>query len=669
MRVGFEVISVERDGRDDNYSVESISNGKRIKIGNADLFLEDGEHTYKIAYRTTRQIGFFENYDELYWNVTGNGWTLPIERASTIIRLPNGGKIGQHAVYTGYQGTNGKDAVVVLAEGNRFEAKTTRRLGPSEGFTVALAWPKGLVLPPTDVQMQQDWLRDNLGFFGLAATLLLVPLYYFMAWLRVGRDPQKGTIVPLFRPPEGMGASCVRYIYKAGYDDKAFAAGIVSLAVKGRMKITNVDDDYRIAKTETGSATMTRSETALYHATPSGILELQQSNHRSVQNMRGVLEGALDDEYDGVMYLKNIKWFVLGLVLSVVGVLISALLLPNDQKELILAAGLFSMIWWGIILTVGTMSVRGLFMTSGWFSKIKSLMGLVFLLPFAGFGLVVPSAIWSSGGYSTATLWYVGGVIALLAFNFIFYWLLKAPTPRGRAVLDQIEGFRMYLTTAEEERLRVLNPPEKTPELFERYLPFAMALDCENEWNAKFATILAAASTAGAVGGWYTGPGGFNSRSFGQDLGTSLTSSISSSGTAPAPPPVQVAEDFLAAAAGAVVVPAGKQSASQMLNDCSISGVKKRMDAEWLVYLVISHEEHLISNALGIIGLVRNHQHGETALCLNAFDQRKHVLPKRRPQRSEGLIQQQYRLLPHQHPGQCNALALTAGHIAGAARG
>jgi hypothetical protein len=86
VRVGFEVTSVERDGRDENYAVESISNGQRIKIGNADVLLDDGEHTYKITYHTTRQLGFFENFDELYWNVTGSGWTFPIERASTIIR-------------------------------------------------------------------------------------------------------------------------------------------------------------------------------------------------------------------------------------------------------------------------------------------------------------------------------------------------------------------------------------------------------------------------------------------------------------------------------------------------------------------------------------------------------------------------------------------------------
>jgi uncharacterized membrane protein YgcG len=88
----------------------------------------------------------------------------------------------------------------------------------------------------------------------------------------------------------------------------------------------------------------------------------------------------------------------------------------------------------------------------------------------------------------------------------VFFHLLRAPTVEGRKLLDQIEGFRMYMTTAEEERLNILNPPEKTPELFERYLPYALALVCENEWNSKFTAVLAAAVAAGATAPlWYSG--------------------------------------------------------------------------------------------------------------------------------------------------------------------
>ena len=78
--VGFEVISVKRDRQPEPYAIEGLSNGKRIRIGSADVFLDPGIHVYEIQYRTTRQLGFFADYDELYWNVTGNGWTIPHRR-------------------------------------------------------------------------------------------------------------------------------------------------------------------------------------------------------------------------------------------------------------------------------------------------------------------------------------------------------------------------------------------------------------------------------------------------------------------------------------------------------------------------------------------------------------------------------------------------------------
>jgi uncharacterized membrane protein len=133
---------------------------------------------------------------------------------------------------------------------------------------------------------------------------------------------------------------------------------------------------------------------------------------------------------------------------------------------------------------------------------------------------------------------YILGIaaIVLVFLNAIFQYLLRAPTVAGRKLLDQIEGFRMYMTTAEEERLKILNPPEKTPELFERYLPYALALDCENEWNTKFAAVLAAAAAAGAVAPmWYSGSNWDwgRSGSFTSSLGSGLASSVASASTAP----------------------------------------------------------------------------------------------------------------------------------------
>jgi uncharacterized membrane protein len=189
-----------------------------------------------------------------------------------------------------------------------------------------------------------------------------------------------------------------------------------------------------------------------------------------------------------------------------------------------------------VVVAVGWASFKGLFAARGLWSKITSLGALLFLVPFAGGGIVAPALIFAQGGGSPALYVLAGTAVLLGLINVVFYHLLRAPTQTGRQLLDQIEGFRLYLSTAEEERLKVLHPPEKTPELFERYLPYALALDCENEWNTKFAAVLAAAAAAGAAAPiWYSGNhwGSGMGGGFTDSLGRGLASSASAAATAP----------------------------------------------------------------------------------------------------------------------------------------
>ena len=111
VRVGFDVLSVLRDGQPEPFHIRYAANGVRVYIGRKDVILRPGTYTYTISYRTDRQLGFFKEYDELYWNVTGNGWTFPIERAEAVVQLPQGARILQHTAYTGFFGARGKDFV------------------------------------------------------------------------------------------------------------------------------------------------------------------------------------------------------------------------------------------------------------------------------------------------------------------------------------------------------------------------------------------------------------------------------------------------------------------------------------------------------------------------------------------------------------------------------
>jgi uncharacterized membrane protein YgcG len=535
--VGFEVLGVKRDGRDEPYTVLSIDNGKRIRIGSADVFLDNGPHVYEITYRTTRQLGYFADYDELYWNVTGSSWAFPIDKADAIIRLPPGATIKQHAEYTGPQGASGHDVEVTQSTGDRYQARTTRSFAPGEGLTVAVGWPKGFVTPPTEIEKTKDAIRDNLGFFAILAGVLLSFLYYLFAWFRVGRDPPKGTIIPLFTPPSGLGPAGMRYVWKQKFDEKSFASSLVGLAVKKRLKISEDDDgDFTIQRLIDQSQPLTQAEAALYKAMPQGKTKLEQVNHMTVSAMKKALENTIEKEHEGVSFVRNLKWFWGGVAISIVALLVGAAFLPAEDAILGIFISFWSTFWWGILLIFTWTLVKGIFETRGFFSKIRSFLALGFFVPFFLAGGGVPVGVFFTA-QSPALYAFAAGAVALVVLAFLFHWLLRAPTMTGRKLLDQIEGFRMYMTTAEEERLKVLHPPEKTPELFQRYLPYALALDCENEWNAKFAAVLAAAAAAGVATSpsWYSGSNWDtgNMGSFTDSIGSSLATSTSSASVAP----------------------------------------------------------------------------------------------------------------------------------------
>lgn len=537
VRVGFEVLDVKRDGRAETWSTEPLVNGTRIRIGSPDVMLSPGNHTYVITYRTTRQLGFFDRYDELYWNVTGNGWTFPIDRAEAIIRLPSGARILQSAAYTGPQGASGSDFEIVGGLMSEFRARTTRTLQRGEGFTVAVGWQKGIVAPPTSSENWRQWIGDNAGILALLVSLMVSGAYYAYAWNLVGRDPPKGTIIPLFAPPPGIGPAGARYVFRHKLDERGFSAAMVSLAVKGFLKITDDDGDFSVTRIDSPAkpGNLTKAEQALLQALPSGTTALKQTNHEKIKSARQAIENALSAEFEGSVFVRNLKWFWLGAAISIVGLLLANLMMPAGTGMFGTFIIVWSAVWWSVILVFAWAAVKGIIRGRGIVAKLSSVFMLLFLIPFFFGGIAVPLFVFFGDG-PTETAFVLGAAALMGVMNLVFYHLLRAPTEPGRRLLDRIEGFKMYLSAAEEERLKVLHPPEKTPELFERYLPFALALDCENEWNAKFSAVLAAAAAAGAAApAWYAGShwNGGRTGAFTDSLGSSLSSSVASASTAP----------------------------------------------------------------------------------------------------------------------------------------
>jgi uncharacterized membrane protein YgcG len=536
--IGFEVLSVQRNGWDEKYSTESLYNGTRVRIGDPSQMLSRGEVTYTIKYRTTRQIGFYADFDELYWNVTGTGWTFAIENVVATIKLPAGAKIQARSFYTGEQGAKGEDARVVGESGNIIVFRTTKSLPRANGLTVAIAWQKGIVAPPGQWLAARYFIFDNIAAALSILGFATVFFYFFCQWFRYGRDPAKGTIIPVFAPPAGMSAAAMRFVDKyATFDDKAFTAAIVELGVKGHLKIAEEKGVTRVEKREGGKGIFKGEEAVKRHFfTKKNKLALVKENHLQVGGARDALKASLKWLYDDLFRNNYGKW-ALGLFLTFVAVVL-ALTGIAIQFSGAYAGDAFI----GTLLPVTPLMLASFALNNGITARTDNGfligVGVIFGIIPAALGLWY---VWRnvSGYYEVIPT--VCAFASVMLCAFYLEWM-EAPTKEGRKTLDHIEGFREYLSTADEgPRLEALNPPEKTPELFERMLPYAIALDVENSWAEKFKNVLAAAALAPAAAGaaamshWYSGKHDWSkdTGNFTSAVASSLTTTVAASATAP----------------------------------------------------------------------------------------------------------------------------------------
>ena len=492
----FQVQKILRDGQPDGFHFKDISAGKRVYIGRKNFKLKPGEYTYTLNYRTERQLRYFDEFDELYWNVTGNHWAFPIDYASVKIQLPQGADIlGQHG-YTGPEGSKGQQYRVQRISGNEIFFETTRPLRKKEGFTVALSFPKGFVYEPSPEEKRAQFWKDNKLFFGGLAMLVLILIYYFYVWHHFGRDPKKGTVIPLFEPPEGLSPALCRYILQMGEMTwrTAFTASIVNLAVKGFVKIEKVSESsfftkptYRIRQIQTPDAKILPAEEYLLAKTllEDGEILMKQSNSEQILRAFKMLKKRTKLQAGKTYFFKNQSFLIIGVLLNILfGLMITAEAQSAELFELMIP---FSM----LVMMFSHFTFKLFLSTKHFMLKALGLTGLVAVLLFL-------PAIFASVSIDAALDWRVALIFsAMVGVNTLFAELLMAPTQMGRKIMDDIEGFKLFLGVAEKERFEFLHPPEITPEVFEKYLPYAIVLDVENEWAKKFETSMAAAAAAG----------------------------------------------------------------------------------------------------------------------------------------------------------------------------
>jgi hypothetical protein len=546
--VGFTVLEVLKNGQPEKYFQKRLFNSIRTYIGDQDALIRPGQHTYILVYKTDRQLRFFKDFDELYWNVTGNEWKFPIEKASADVRLPQGAvrKILNHTAYTGPAGARGEDFRTEIDFDGGVTFETTKPLAPSEGVTLAVSWPKGFVVEPDGNAKVRSFYQDNKGFFYGVIGLLVVLGYYLFAWVKVGRDPSKGVIVVRYSPPENMSPAEMRYFLRKEYDDKILAAAIIDMAVKGFLTIKEKDGKYSLSRRENGNPSLSSEETFVLSDLLGSEKEmvLERKNGPRINRAGRELGAYLKSKYRSskIYFISNKKYFLAGLLLSFIVFLFSGGKDATGTNSLPLF--IFACFW----LTPWSFYTFGFLMpaalktwTSFRGSFLKILLHVPSVLFFTLFTLAFLAAeLAALYFFSSATSLLVGLSIALVVLvNVVFFHLLKNISPQARKMFDAIEGFKQFLVATEKDRLNMLNPPERTPELFEKYLPYALALDVEQRWAEQFSDLLANVSATGEAGyspAWYSGMGaglasasGFSS-SFSNSFTEALSSSVFSAG-------------------------------------------------------------------------------------------------------------------------------------------
>ncbi|MCW8890941.1 MAG: DUF2207 domain-containing protein, partial [Sedimenticola sp.] len=464
-RVDFELLEVRRDGNPEPYHTERRDNGIRIYVGDKNTFLKPGIYRYTLRYKTNRQLGFFDQHDELYWNVTGNGWAFPIHKASARIQLPNSVPLGaiQAEGYTGAKGASGGDYRAEVTSDGDALFETTSLLPGYHGLTIVVSWPKGHVVEPDQEQKLAWFMADNQGLLIAGGGLLLLLGYYLLAWYRVGRDPHSGVTIPLYTPPAGYSPASMRFIRKMGYDDQTFGAAIVNMAVNGYLTIKESDAG-TFTLTKTGETPkLAPGEAAIASALFSGrgrSIELKQKNHSRLGKALKAHKNALKRDYEKIYFITNSGFIIPGILITI-ALLAGGILTAGTEEAL--AIGGFMVVWlsiWSIAVYKLALNVFQAW-RSARASKVtgyaKAFFTTLFALPFfAGEAFGIGMLTFAISLPFTLVLLVAVGI------NFLFYEWLKAPTLAGQKLLQQVEGFRLYLGVAEQDELNFKHPVEKT---------------------------------------------------------------------------------------------------------------------------------------------------------------------------------------------------------------
>jgi hypothetical protein len=253
VKVPLAVDQVLRNGWPEPYELERVANGVRVRTGEPGRALPRGKHAYQITYRTARQVSFFEEHDELYWEV-GRNLDATVERLSAEVSFERpvpasaikaDASTGAQGAQSGARSAQGQDYHAFVREGSA-AFRATRPLTAREDMAIVVAFPKGVVERPSQLERSAWYLATNRGVLVGAAVLALMLAFLLACRWRFARV---APLAPRASPPEGVGPGGVRFIDRGGYDERCLSAAILGLQSRGYLRVREHGERLRLERT------------------------------------------------------------------------------------------------------------------------------------------------------------------------------------------------------------------------------------------------------------------------------------------------------------------------------------------------------------------------------------------------------------------------------------
>jgi uncharacterized membrane protein len=447
-----------------NFTTSYPSDETEIKIGDASKLI-DGVKTYIISYQIDRVINFFNDHDELYWNVTGNYWNVLILSSSASVILP--GQIQADKItikcYAGALGST--VSCDQQSAGNSSATFSQGNLPVGGGLTIVVGFPKGLVTQPTQWQKIQQFILDN----AIAGVPIIVFIVMFLLWWNFGRDPKSSNVVVAeYEAPEGLSPSEVLEMVKFNEPSRGITAEIIELAVLGYLKINRVETkvlfstqvDYELTQLKTSES-------------------LTKEHQKTLLDGLFVLKGAGSrlDRLEANAPKNFLATAAVGLVKTVLQDTEPKMSSPDS----VMLSGLRD-IFYHTLDKVKKQITKSLID-----QKYLAHDPVLVKVPY-----IVISAMLFFASFFIAGIYGAVGLVSLAASGLIvllFGLVMPRRTVGGTEIYRRILGLKLYLNVAEKDRMNFHDAPEKSPKQFEQLLPYAIALGVEKQWAKQFEGI------------------------------------------------------------------------------------------------------------------------------------------------------------------------------------